>query len=51
MATIRRLKSKKYLAEVRKAKQYKSKTFRSRVLAMDGGPETKSKTENKPDFK
>ncbi|MDY6918635.1 MAG: site-specific integrase [Pseudomonadota bacterium] len=34
MATIRRLKSKKYLAEVRKAKQYKSKTFSSKVQAM-----------------
>ncbi len=34
MATIRRLKSKKYLAEVRKAKQYKSKTFPSKVQAM-----------------
>lgn len=34
MATIRRLKSKKFLAEIRKAKQYKSKTFDSKVQAM-----------------
>ncbi len=34
MATIRKLKTKKFLAEVRKYGQYKSKTFDSKIQAM-----------------
>ncbi len=34
MATVRKLKSKRFLAEVRKNGHYKSKTFDSKVKAM-----------------
>ncbi len=34
MATIRKLKSKKFLVEVRKLGQYKSKTFPTKIQAM-----------------
>ncbi len=40
MATIRKLKSKKFLAEVRKLGQYKSKTFTTKVQAMAWAAET-----------
>jgi len=40
MATIRKLKSKKFLAEVRKLGQYKSKTFTTKVQAMSWAAET-----------
>lgn len=40
MATIRKLKSKKFLAEIRKLGQYKSKTFTSKVQAMSWAAET-----------
>jgi integrase len=40
MATIRKLQSKKFLAEVRKSGQYKSKTFTSKVQAMSWAVET-----------
>jgi len=40
MATIRKLKNKKFLAEVRKQRQYKSKTFTTKVQAMAWAAET-----------
>ncbi len=40
MATIRKLKSKKFLAEIRKQGQYKSKTFTTKVQAMAWAAET-----------
>lgn len=40
MATIRKLKSKKFLAEIRKQGQYKSKTFPTKVQAMSWAAET-----------
>jgi len=40
MATIRKLKSKKFLAEIRKLGQYKSKTFTTKVQAMSWAAET-----------
>lgn len=40
MATIRKLKSKKFLAEVRKLGQYKSKTFPTKTQAMAWAAET-----------
>ncbi len=40
MATIRKLKSKKFLAEIRKQGQYKSKTFTTKVQAMAWAVET-----------
>ncbi len=40
MATIRKLQSKKFLAEVRKSGQYKSKTFTSKIQAMLWAVET-----------
>ncbi len=40
MATIRKLKSKKFLAEVRKLGQYKSKAFETKVQAMAWAAET-----------
>jgi len=40
MATIRKLKSKKFLAEIRKLGQYQSKTFGSKVQAMAWAAET-----------
>ena len=40
MATIRKLKSNKFLAEVRKLGQYKSKTFTTKVQAMSWAAET-----------
>jgi len=40
MATIRKLKSKKFLAEIRKLGQYKSKTFTTKVQAMAWAVET-----------
>ena len=40
MATIRKLKSKKFLAEIRKRGQYKSKTFDAKVQAMAWAAET-----------
>lgn len=40
MSTIRKLKSKKFLAEIRKLGQYKSKTFTTKVQAMSWAAET-----------
>lgn len=40
MATIRKLKSKRFVAEVRKYGQYKSKTFDSKIQAMAWAAET-----------
>jgi len=40
MATIRKLKSKKFLAEIRKLGQYKSRTFTTKVQAMAWAAET-----------
>ncbi|VAW96575.1 hypothetical protein MNBD_GAMMA19-813 [hydrothermal vent metagenome] len=40
MATIRKLKSKKFFAEVRKLGQYKSKNFTTKVQAMSWAAET-----------
>jgi hypothetical protein len=38
MATIRRLKSKKFLADIRKLGQYQSRTFTTKVQAMAWAP-------------
>jgi len=40
VATIRKLKNRKYIAEVRKAGQYKSKVFTTKIQAMAWAAET-----------
>ncbi|WP_018276003.1 site-specific integrase [Teredinibacter turnerae] len=46
MATIRRLKNKRFLAEIRKKGVYKSKTFDSKVQAMAWAAETEQSLAN-----